>query len=158
MDLGKPSKTYVALLVVVTLAVTACGSAATSGSRSTSVTSHGRPTAIYRVVLTARAEPAPQAAHAEGDAIVALHRDSVLCWRFAHLRGFSGARSGLIRAITAGKPGRLLISLSTSRQLRHKGCIAISPALGKAILSQPTHYYVSIPSSRYPGGAIGGQL
>ena len=38
------------------------------------------------------------------------------------------------------------------------GCVTVSRALAKALIQNPTHYYVNVHNAVYPGGALRGQL
>ena len=117
-----------------------------------------RPTQIYRVRLGGGAETPPGAPLGQGDAIISFHGDSVICWRFAHLHGFSDATDAHIHAGTNGRSSAVVVALSTAPRLHHQGCVSVSPTLGKAIMSKPSGYYVNIHSIRYPTGAVRAQL
>ena len=82
----------------------------------------------------------------------------MLCWRFAHLHGFTNATLAHIHIGTKGRSGDVVVALSTGPRLHHQGCVSISPVLSKRIWSQPSRYYVNIHSTQYPGGAVRGQL
>ncbi len=153
-----PSKTLVAALVVTALTVAACGSSGSVASNVASSGSHGRPTAIYRVLLSGQAETQPGALQGRGDAIVAFHGESVVCWRFAHLHGFTGATDAQIHAGPTGRVGSVILALSTGPRLHHQGCVSLSPGLSKLIMGNPSGYYVNIPSVQYPAGAVRAQL
>jgi CHRD domain len=153
-----PSKTLVAVLAVNTLGIAACGSSGSASSGSASSAASGRPTAIYRVPLSGRTEPVAGATQGRGDAIVAFHGDSVLCWRFAHLHGFTAAANGELHAGAPGHAGRLLMTFLAGPRLHHQGCVSVSPALSKAVMKDPSGYYLNIPSARYPAGAVRAQL
>jgi CHRD domain len=90
--------------------------------------------------------------------IIAFHGDSIVCWRFAHLHGFTSATFAHIHSGSQWQSGHIVVTLSTGPRLHHQGCVTVSPALTKAIWSAPSRYYVNIHSTRYPGGAVRGQL
>ena len=155
------------LLVVVLAAVTSCLAACGSGSSTTtahsaqsraSSISHARPTKLYRVSLSGGAETPPGAPSGRGAAVIAFHGDSRVCWRFAHLHGFTDATLATIYAGSKGQAGTVVVPLSTGPRLRHQGCVPISAALSRTIWSDPSRYYVSIHSLQYPHGAIRAQL
>ena len=152
------SKPLLPALATTALCVAACGSSGPRAAGASSSASHTRPTQIYRVRLSGGAETPPGAPLGQGDAIIAFHGDSVICWRFAHLHGFTDATYAHIHAGTNGRSGAVVVALSTAPRLRHEGCVSVSPTLGKAIMSKPSGYYVNIHSIRYPAGAVRAQL
>jgi hypothetical protein len=153
-----PSKIIVVALVVSALGLAACGSSGAGSSGAASSAASGRPTAIYRVPLSGRTEPVAGARQGRGDAIVAFHGDSLLCWRFAHLHGFTDAMNGELQAGAPGHAGRVLMTFSAGPRLHHVGCVSVSPALSKAVMKNPSAYYVNVPNARYPAGAVRAQL
>jgi len=155
-------KRLIPAFVATTLCVAACGGSTSSNHGVSHVTlsgsAHTRPAHIYRVRLGGRAETPSGAPLGRGDAIVAFHGHSMLCWRFAHLHGFTQAASAQIHAGRPGRTGVALLSLSTGPKLHHQGCVAITPTLTTAIVHAPNRYYVTIPSAHYPAGAVRAQL
>jgi hypothetical protein len=153
------SKPLIPLLLAAALAVTACGSSGGGGGggghRSRSV---GRPLRTYRVQLTGAAARPAGASHGTGAAVIALHHRAVVCFRFAHLRGFTGATTAEIGLGPKGHPGTLALQLSRSRALRHSGCVRATRRLAAALQRSPSAYFVVINSKQYPRGAIRGQL
>jgi CHRD domain len=158
-----PTKLMPLTLAVTILALAGCGS---GGSSSSSGSSGSRvagaalpgPVRTYRVVLSGVAETPRGAPNGTGDAIIAFHGTSTVCWRFAHLHGFTNATFAHIHAATKGKAGKIVVPLSTGPRLRHQGCVPATPALVSAIVQKPQDYYVNIHSARYPGGAVRAQL
>jgi hypothetical protein len=148
-------------LVVWIPALAACGS---SGSSSTTQASRAAgaaikgPVKIYRVKLSGAAERTGGAAAGTGEAVIAFHGASVVCWRFAHLHGFTGATSARIYRGSAHKDGRAVASLSTGPRLHHEGCRHAHRAAISAIERRPQDYYVSIHSAQHPTGAVRAQL
>ena len=121
--------------------------------------SRSRPTRIYRVSLSGAAELSPGPAHGTGAAIIPFHADSTVCWRFAHLHGFTDATNAGIQSVGAhGQSGISVGALSTGPRLHHRGCARVSPALSKKIWTEPGHYNVNIESKQYPQGAVRAQL
>lgn len=143
---------------VTSLCVVACGSSGSGAHGTFSSVSHTRPTQIYRVSLSGEAQKPPGAPLGRGYAIIALHGDSVVCWRFAHLHGFTDATEAHIHAGRKGQSGAVVLPLSTWPRLHHQGCVSVSPRMVKAIMSKPSGYYVTIQSARYPTGAVRAQL
>ncbi len=149
-------------LVIVALSIAGCGSGSSS-SRSSAPSSGqsaggvSAPLRVYRVTLTGKAEN-KGAVSGAGAAVIAIHRHSVVCWRFAHLHGFLGATAAHIDVGPTGKSGRVLIPLSTGPRLHHRGCVQGSATAVNTIERHPAGYYVNIHSIQYPAGAVRGQL
>jgi hypothetical protein len=145
------------------LCLAACGSGGSGSSgagpaRAAVPASQSRPTRIYRVKLSGAAETPRGAPHGSGWAIIAFHGDSLVCWRFAHLRGFNDAVSADLHVGRTGHSGSLVVALSTGPRLHHQGCVPLNPAASKAIWNSPSKYYVHIHSKQYPAGAVRAQL
>jgi CHRD domain len=158
------SKVIVPAMGAVALSLAGCGSSGTgktnrSGVKGSSAyASASPPTRIYRISLNGKAEVPPGAPTGRSAAIIAFHGDSIVCWRFAHLHGFTSATFAHIHSGSQWQSGHIVVTLSTGPRLHHQGCVTVSPALTKAIWSAPSRYYVNIHSTRYPGGAVRGQL
>ena len=156
-------KLLVASVVLSMLGVSACGgsssssSSAGSGVPATKTKSTG-PLVIYRVALSGSAETPAGAPAGVGDAVIAFHGSSVVCWRFAHLHGFTSATFAHIHSGAKGKSGKIVVPLSTGSALHHRGCVPVSPTLTKAIERHPSDYYVNVHSVKYPAGAVRAQL
>jgi hypothetical protein len=156
------SKLWMASLALLVLGVAGCGggsnSASSSVPRPTGVSATHGAIRIYRLKLAGAAELPLGAPDGVGDAVVALHDSSVVCWRFAHLHGFTDATIADIRIGATGKSGKVVVPLSTGSRLHHRGCVPVRPALLMAIEHSPHAYYVNIDSVRYPSGALRAQL
>ena len=98
------------------------------------------------------------AKHGVGAAVIAFHGASMVCWRFAHLHGFTDATSARVETGAAGRAGQSVIVLSLGRRLHHQGCVPVSPTLTSRIVARPGGYYVDIQSKQYPQGAVRAQL
>lgn len=140
-------------LIAVTLSIAACG-----GTSATPSTASSRPTTLYTVSMTGAAETPTGTPHGRGVAIIAFHGASTVCLRFSHLRGFLDATVAHIHSGTTGRSGPVLVALSSRPKLHHRGCLAISPTVSRAIWKQPSAYYVNVHSLQYPGGAVRAQL
>ena len=148
-------------LVASALVFAACGSSGSSstpqGSKAAGAGIKG-PVKIYRLKLSGAAETSGGAPAGAGDAIIAFHGTSVVCWRFAHLHGFTGATSARVYAGSKDKDGKVVASLSTGPQLHHQGCRHAHPSVLSAIERRPQDYYVNIHSAQHPRGAVRAQL
>jgi hypothetical protein len=158
------SKVIVPAMGAVALSLVGCGSSGTgktnrSGVQGSSASaSASPPTRIYRIPLNGKAEVPPGAPTGRGAAIIAFRGDSTVCWRFAHLHGFTSATFAHIHQGSKGQSSNIVVPLSTAPRLHHQGCVTLSPVLTKAIWHAPSRYYVNIHSTQYPGGAVRGQL
>ncbi len=150
-------------LAVASFGVAACGSGSTGTTSAhagagTLARVRSRPTRMYKVALSGRAEAARGAPQGRGFAIIAFHGPSLVCWRFAHLHGFTAATGAGIVSGAAGRSGRTVVPLSSGPRLHHQGCVSISAATTKTIWSDPGGYYVNVVSTGYPRGAVRSQL
>lgn len=150
------SKLTIPVVLAAGGGLAACGS---SGS-APPPPSHGlgRPVRSYHVALTGKGFKPAGAPRGSGAAAVALHHRAVVCFRFAHLHGFSGATTAQIGQGAKGKVGKAVLELSRGHTLRHKGCVRASRALGAGLQRTPSSYYVVVNSKTYPKGAVRGQL
>lgn len=98
------------------------------------------------------------AVHGVGAAVIAFHGDSLVCWRFAHLHGFTTATSAHIQIGTIGRTGQVVIALSPGPRLHHQGCAPVSPAVSRKIVARPSGYYLNVYTKQYPQGAVRAQL
>jgi hypothetical protein len=154
-----------AAVAAASLGLAACGTGGTATSSGSAHASSGtialarsRPTRMYKVALSGRAETKGGAPQGRGFAIIAFHGDALVCWRFAHLHGFVDATLADIHTGPAGRSGAAVVPLSTGPRLHHEGCVSISPALTRTIWGNPGGYYVSILSAQNPKGAVRAQL
>jgi hypothetical protein len=136
------------------------GGSGTSGSapRAAVPGSGSRPTQIFRVQMTGAMATPSGATQGAGAAIIAFHGASTVCWRFAHLHGFTDATTAHVDAGAQGRIGPTVIMLSPGPRLRHQGCVPVSPAVSRRIVARPGGYYVTIQSKQYPQGAVRAQL
>jgi hypothetical protein len=141
-------------LVILAGGALGCGSSSSSASKHPS---HA-PIRTYRLKLSGTAETPPGATQGKGLAVIAFHGSSKVCWRFAHLAGFTAATFAHIHRGAAGKAGAVVVPLSTAAKLHHRGCVAAPAAVINAIERDPPAYYVNIHSQQYPGGAVRAQL
>ena len=147
--------------IALACALAGCGGTSSSSSAAAQragLPSGSRLTQVYRVKLTGAAATPRGAPQGIGAAIIAFHGDSLVCWRFAHLHGFIDAASAQVHVGSAGHLGNIALALSTGPHLHHQGCVRVNPTLTRKIGSDPSGYYVDIPSKQYPQGAARGQL
>jgi hypothetical protein len=109
-------------------------------------------------VLTGKANKPPGAPKGSGAAVIALHHRALVCFRFAHVSGFSTPTAAYIGQGAEGKPGKVVLRLSRSSVVHHKGCARASRALGAALERNSAGYFVAISTKQYPQGAVRGQL
>lgn len=144
---------------VAALALAACGSGGSSTTAARRPAGAGsRPSHLYKVNLSGSAETPRGARDGSGVAIIAVHGHVHICWRFAHLHGFTNATFAHIHRGAKGHPGPIVVPLSVGTRLRHQGCVRTSAPLTEAIVRKPHGYYVNIHSTQYPAGAVRGQL
>lgn len=143
-----------ALLASVSIGIAGCGSTGSTTPPSAS----DPPLHLYRVKLTGKAEIPVGAAKGTGYAIIAIHRGSIVCWRFAHLHGFLDGTVAQIHVGLKGRSGKMLLPLSTGPRLHHRGCVRVGAAAITAIERAPSDHYVNVHSQQYPSGAVRGQL
>jgi CHRD domain len=150
--------TTAATIAVASAALSACGGSTSSSSSAAVAHQHHAKPRIYTVQLSGAGETPHGAPQGAGTAVIAFHGTTKVCWRFAHLHGFSSATFAHIHRGAAGKSGAIVVPLSTTSQLHHRGCVAASPTTVTAIEKDPAGYYVNIHSATYPGGAVRAQL
>jgi len=147
----------VSLMLAAGVVFGGCG-----GGSSSTHSRHARGSAsipTYHLTLSGAAETPAGAPHGSGVAVIALHLSSrQVCYRFAHLRGFTGATFAHIHKGASGAAGNIVLPLSTATKLHHRGCVAASAGLISAIQADPSGYYVNIHSVSYPAGAVRAQL
>jgi hypothetical protein len=153
------SRSLIPLAALAATGVSACGGGSTTAkSTHRAAATRTPPSQIYRAVLSGAGEPGGGASGGSGDAIVAFHGDSVMCWRFAHLHGFLDATGAAIVAVRA--PGRrgILVHLGSGSRLHHQGCTRVATATARRIIDRPPAFSIIVDSRRNPTGAVGARL
>lgn len=79
-----------------------------------------------------------------------------VCWTFSQISGIGTPSAAHIHKGAPGKAGAVVVPLGTA--YKAKGCTSASKKLIEAIESNPNSYYVNVHTSKYPAGAIRGQL
>ncbi len=148
------------VLAASLLLLVACGRAGSSGTPQPSAAGvASRPSHKFIATLSGRAEPSGGAVHGAGVAVIALHDAAQeICWRFAHLHGFTAATHAEIRHGGERVSRPIVLGLSGGSRLHHQGCARIDPSLMAAIARQPDRFYVNIDAAGFPSGAVGGRL
>lgn len=161
-------------LAVAVLGIAACGSSSSSSSNSSgSSPANGAakpqhagkgklvalPSRTYSVKMTGKAETPKGAPSGSGAAVVTVHgKTDQVCWRFAHLKGFTAPTLAHIHIGPSGTSGNIVLPLSGAARFKRKGCVPASATLLKAIEKNPHGYYVNIHNKKYLGGAVRAQL
>ena len=148
-------------LCTLALLLAACGGL-TSNSPSHSGVKIGasRPSHKFVASLTGRQELSRGAPDGVGVAVVALHDAArEICWRLAHLHGVTVATRAEIRRGAAGVTGGVVVDLSNgASRLHHEGCTRPGAPLLAAIARRPDLFYINVDTTRFPAGAVRGQL
>ena len=127
--------------VVALLAITGIASAATK---------------TFTVKMSGGQE-APRHSGGSGEATLKLNAGTGrVCWAFTHLKGVRNPQAAHIHKGKKGVAGPIVVPLGGAFKAR--GCTKASKATVKAIVRRPGGYYVNIHTTRFPAGAIRGQL
>ena len=135
------------LMAMLTLAATATVSA-----------TGGRPLAAS---LTGAAEvPAAGDPDGSGSARITVnHGLGKVCYRLAVTGIVLPATAAHIHVGDVGVAGAPVVALTPPDATGvSSGCVAVTRGVAKALIQNPTHYYVNVHNATYPGGAIRGQL
>lgn len=148
------------VLAAALLLLAACGRAGSSGAPQPSAAAGaGRPSQKFVATLTGHADPSGGARRGVGVAVIALHDAAhEICWRFAHLHGFTAPTRAEIRRGAGRATGPVVLGLSSGSRLRHRGCARARPSLMAAIAQRPDRFYVNVAAAGFPSGAVGGRL
>ncbi|MDQ2895363.1 MAG: CHRD domain-containing protein, partial [Actinomycetota bacterium] len=138
----------------------ACGHAGPSSPpRPSAHAAAGPPSRKLVATLTGHTAHFGGAPHGAGVAVIALHDTAQeICWRFAHLHGFTNATHAEIHRGDGRGTNPVAVALSNGSRLHHKGCTPARPALIALIARQPDRFYVTIDTARFPAGAVRGPL
>ena len=135
------------LMAMLTLAATASASA-----------TGGRP---LTASLTGAAEvPTTGDPDGSGSAMITVnHGLGKVCYRIAVTGIVLPAGAAHIHVGDAGVAGPVVVTLTAPDATGiASGCADVTRALAKALIQNPTHYYVNVHNATYPGGALRGQL
>lgn len=109
--------------------------------------------------LSGKAEvPGPGNPDAMGKASVRIDEaHNLLCYEVTET-GLADVTAAHIHKGATGKAGPPAVPLTAPKDGSAKACTTIDPAVAKAIIADPSGYYVNVHSTKYPKGAIRGQL
>jgi hypothetical protein len=106
--------------------------------------------------LTSRAEVPKVGPSGSGSVVITLDtKTGQACWTY-HVTGLTKILASHVHKAPPGKAGPVTIPLGDRWSL--KGCVQTKPAVLKAVLANPSAYYVNIHTRQYINGAIRGQL
>jgi CHRD domain len=109
--------------------------------------------------LTGAAEvPGPGDPKGSGTAQVTLNPNTgEVCYELS-VENIQEATAAHIHEGALGKEGPVKVSLDAPKTGTAEGCKSADAALIKAIMQDPTGYYVNVHSAAFPNGAVRGQL
>lgn len=143
-------------VVVCSLTVGVAAAPSALGKSSASKSAAKRSNHKLRATLTGANEvPTAGDPDGRGKAKITI-RGTRLCYKIA-LKRIDTTTMGHIHEGDAGTAGPVVVPLYMGQQ-RRKGCVTIKASLGKAILADPSGYYVNVHNATYPAGAARGQL
>ena len=104
--------------------------------------------------LTGAAEVPAGATAGSGTAEITVTGRKV-CWDFT-VKGIGAPVAAHIHKGKAGKAGPVVVPLGAT--YKRQGCTTTTAATAKAIVATPGAYYVNIHTTKFPSGAVRGQL
>jgi len=134
----------IVLLAVIGVAVPAVALASRSG------------TLKFESYLSGKSEIPKTTSKAKGTVNVTISGTKV-CWKFTGVSGFDKPVVSHIHKGTA-KTANGPVVVPLGDRYAAKGCTVSTPAIAGAIVKNPKGYYVNIHSTKYPNGAVRGQL
>ena len=134
----------IVLLAVIGVAVPAVALASRSG------------TLKFESYLSGKSEIPKTTSKAKGTVNV-TNSGTKVCWKFTGVSGFDKPVVSHIHKGTA-KTANGPVVVPLGDRYAAKGCTVSTPAIAGAIVKNPKGYYVNIHSTKYPNGAVRGQL
>jgi hypothetical protein len=114
------------------------------------------PLPSVKATLTSRAEVPKVGPSGSGSVVITFNtKTGEACWTY-HVTGLTKILASHVHKAPPGKSGAVTIPLGDRWSL--KGCVQTKPAVLKAVLANPSAYYVNIHTRQYINGAIRGQL
>jgi hypothetical protein len=137
----------IALLAVSALLLGTVGVVSAAGGRPLSAT------------LTGATEvPGPGDPDGSGHAWIRVNPGlGQVCYEL-HVTGIEPATGAHIHVGEAGVAGPVVVPLMAPTDGMSSGCAEVSRELAKAIIQDPSGYYVNVHNAVYPAGAVRGQL
>ncbi len=144
----------IALVLVLLLVLTLPGLAA--ADRLEGSDHGGRP--LSTTLLGASEVPGPGDPDGSGFATITVNPgQEEICYELT-VTGIAPARAAHIHIAPAGQAGPVVVPLAPPTDGSSSGCATVDRELAKAIMKNPSAYYVNVHNAEYPAGALRGQL
>ena len=102
--------------------------------------------------------PDPGDADGFGGAFITLNQgQGMVCWELS-VSGIVTSTAAHIHQGELGVSGPVVVTLSAPEDGSSSGCASVDAELIKEIRQDPAGFYVNIPNSEFPAGALRGQL
>ncbi len=102
--------------------------------------------------------PGPGDPDGSGSARITVNSGQTeVCW-WLDVSGIAPATAAHIHVAAAGVAGPVVVPLSAPTGGSSSGCAGVDKDLAKALIQDPTNYYVNVHNAEYPAGALRGQL
>lgn len=134
------------LVAMLTFAVTSTATAATGG----------RP--LTTSLSGAEEIPGPGDPDGTGFAGITVNPGLGQVCFWLEVTGIDAAVAAHIHVGNAGVAGPVVRGLTAPASGSSSGCVEVSRELAKALVQDPSHYYVNVHNPAYPAGALRGQL
>ncbi len=116
----------------------------------------GRP--LSTTLLGASEVPGPGDPDGSGFATITVNPgQEEICYELT-VTGIAPARAAHIHIAPAGQAGPVVVPLAPPTDGSSSGCATVDRELAKAIMKNPSAYYVNVHNAEYPAGALRGQL
>jgi hypothetical protein len=113
---------------------------------------------VFQVMLEGINEVTPGDLDGSGMATIRINpRKGELCYNL-RVSGIQPATAAHIHEAPAGSAGPVVVGLTAPASGMSKDCVAISEALAREIIADPSEYYVNVHNAQFPAGALRGQL
>lgn len=110
------------------------------------------------ILLGANEAPGPGDPDGSGTATITLNPgQEEVCFELT-VSGIAPATAAHIHVAPVGEPGPVVVPLTPPTSGSSSGCVSASRELIKAIIQDPSAYYVNVHNADYPAGALRGQL